>query len=125
MQLMSRWRDTMIGKKASLPAVQAPVVTSDAALHEDNDELVTEVEVGQLLYHPDGYYWQTPDGKQEFGPFESLELALAHMASASEEAAEPGQTLQEAEDEIGVADWIDPDTGPLAEGPSTPRFQQE
>jgi hypothetical protein len=92
---------------------------------EDDDEGVTEVEIGQLMLHPDGYYWITPDGKQEFGPFDSVELALADMQSASEESAEPGETLQEAADEMGVADWIDPDTGALAEGQSTPHLQDE
>ena len=24
---------------------------------------------------------------------------------------EPGETVEEAEDEIGISDWIDPDTG--------------
>ena len=35
------------------------------------------------------------------------------------------ETLQEAEDELGVADWIDPDTGELAEGQSTPHLSDE
>ena len=123
----------MANKHATTIAIDAPPDLDDALLHsdddnygdEDGDEEVTEVEIGQLMHHPDGYYWQTPDGKQEFGPFESLELALADMQLASEESAEPGETLQEAEDEIGVADWVNPDTGELAEGQSTPRLQYE
>nr|WP_326530800.1 hypothetical protein [Rhodoferax sp.] len=94
----------------------------------DIDELMQdgeEVEMGQIVHRPDGYHWQAPDGKQEFGPFESLEMALADMQSAAEECSEPGETLQEAEDELGVADWIDPDTGELAEGQSTPRLHDE
>jgi hypothetical protein len=47
------------------------------------------------------------------------------MESASEEPPEPGESLEEAEDEIGVADWIDPDTGELAEGQSAPRLHDE
>ena len=78
-----------------------------------------------ILFKPNGYYWRAPDGRQEFGPFESLELALADMQSAGEETSEPGETLEEAEDELGVADWIDPDTGELAEGQSTPRLHDE
>ena len=120
----------MENKQAAAPdAPEAPDV-DDALLDgndldEEGEEGITEVEIGQLMHHPDGYYWITPDGKQEFGPFESLELALADMQSASEESAEPGETLQEAEDELGVADWINPDTGELAEGLSTPRLQDE
>lgn len=97
-----------------------------ADMLEDGDEEISEVAVGDLMHRPDGYYWQTPDGTQEFGPFENLELALAHMQSSSEEeGSEPGETLQEAEDELGVADWVDPDTGELAEGLSTPRLNDE
>ncbi len=124
-----------MANKIATTAVDAPPDLDDALLHgednsdelsdEDGDEGITEVEIGQLMHHPDGYYWVTPDGKQEFGPFDSLELALADMQLASEESAEPGETLQEAEDEIGVADWINPDTGELAEGQSTPRLQDE
>lgn len=117
----------MANKQAATPAAPTPPDVDDALLDgdDDGDEGITEVEIGQLMHHPDGYYWITPDGKQEFGPFDSLEQALADMQSASEESAEPGETLREAEDEIGVADWIDPDTGALAEGQSTPRFQDE
>ena len=71
---------------------------------------------------PDGYHWTAPDGKQEFGPFATLELALADMNSANGESLEPGETLQEAEDEIGIADWIDQDTGEPAEGRCHPRL---
>jgi hypothetical protein len=120
----------MAKKQTEAPAAPAPPDVDDTLmdgddLDEEGEEGITEVEIGQLMHHPDGYYWITPDGKQEFGPFESIELALADMQSASEESAEPGETLQEAEDEIGVADWIDPDTGELAEGQSTPRLQDE
>ena len=80
---------------------------------------------GQVVARPDGYYWRDPDGKQDIGPFESLELALADMGAADEQSPEPGETLQEAEDEIGIADWIDPETGEPAEGQSPPRFEEE
>lgn len=97
-----------------VPSVPPPVV---------DDPLDTADDVEQIMVRPDGYYWVAPDGRQEFGPFESLELALADMAAADEEAPEPGETLQEAEDEIGISDWIDPDTGEPAEGHSPPRFE--
>ena len=118
----------MANKPAAPAATEAPPDVDDELLEDSDDdgEEITEVEIGQLMHHPDGYYWQTPDGKQEFGPFENLELALAHMQSAAEEeSSEPGETLQEAEDELGVAGWVDPDTGELAEGQSTPRFHDE
>ncbi len=119
----------MANKHTATPAEEPPdegdTLLDGDEMDGEGDEGITEVEIGQLMHHPDGYYWITPDGKQEFGPFESLELALADMQSASEESAEPGESLQEAEDELGVADWINPDTGELAEGLSTPRLQDE
>lgn len=41
------------------------------------------------------------------------------MNAGSDEAPEPGETLQEAEQELGLADWVDADTGELAEGTGT------
>ena len=90
-----------------------------------DEELLRVDEVDAILVRPDGYYWRAPDGRQEFGPFASVELALADMAEAGGEAPEPGETLQEAEDEIGIADWIDPDTGDPAEGFLRPRFEAD
>lgn len=103
--------------------LQEPLM--DEELELDGDEVVTEVDMGHIMLRPDGYHWQSPDGNQEFGPFESLEAALADMESADEDTSEPGETLQEAEDELGVSDWIDPDTGELAEGLSTPHLSDE
>lgn len=97
--------------------VREPVVAEDEGVADSRDE--------QIMVRPDGYYWQVPDGKQEFGPFESLELVLADMGAADEQAPEPGETLQEAEGEIGIADWIDPETGEPAEGQSPPRLEEE
>lgn len=92
------------------------------AAEEDESDLDSRIE--QVRVRPDGHYWQASDGKKEFGPFESLELALADMGAADEQAPVPGETLQEAEDEIGIADWIDPETGAPAEGQSPPRLEE-
>lgn len=94
---------------------------------DDTDDESTEVDIGYVMLRPDGYHWQSVDGTQEFGPFSSMEAALADMqlADAESDANEPGETLQEAEDEIGIADWIDPDTGEPAEGLSAPHLSDE
>lgn len=92
---------------------------------EFEDTSVEEVEIGELVHRPDGYHWQTADGKQEFGPFATLEAALADMQSAAEEGSEVGESIEEAEDELGISDWVDPDTGELAEGYSTPHLSDE
>lgn len=73
-------------------------------------------EDARLIERPDGFYWQARDGMRTYGPFKTLLEAMHDMAPVDgEEAAEPGESLQEAEAEIGIAEWIDPDTGEPAE----------
>ena len=76
----------------------------------------------RVLERPDGFYWQSEDGKEHYGPFPTLKEAVAAMNSAEESAYEPGETLEEAEEEIGISKWIDPDTGEPAED-SVPRIE--
>ena len=78
-----------------------------------------------ITQRPDGYYWDAPDGRQQFGPFESYELAQADRDAVGDEALAPGDTLQEAEREVGIADWIDAETGAPAEGQSPPHLQED
>ncbi len=80
---------------------------------------------GEIVARPDGYHWIAPDGRQEFGPFETLELAQAYGEACDEGAPEPAETVQEVEAEIGMSDWIDPETGEPAEGPCPPHLEDE
>jgi hypothetical protein len=83
-------------------------------------------ESGRIVQRPDGFHWIALDGRQEFGPFETLEQAEADMLGATDEdAPQPGEALQEAEREIGIAEWIDPETGEPAEGPCPPHLDEE
>lgn len=41
------------------------------------------------------------------------------------DAVTPAESLEEAESELGMNDWIDPETGEPAEGQSPPRLQDE
>lgn len=80
----------------------------------------------RIVERPDGFYWHSEDRQTQYGPFPSLLEAVADMQAApgdaGETAYEPGETLAEAEDEIGISDWIDPDTGQPAED-SIPRTE--
>ncbi len=69
----------------------------------------------RIIERPDGLYWQAKDATREYGPFATLLEATQDMQAAGDETPEPGESLQEAEAEIGIADWIDPDTGEPAE----------
>ncbi len=77
------------------------------------EELIDE-RLARVVEHPDGWYWLAPDGHQQFGPFESMEAVLADMDIA-DAGPDAGQTLAETERVMGLSDWIDPDTGTLAE----------
>jgi hypothetical protein len=68
-----------------------------------------------ITERPDGFYWQDQESKDWFGPFPTLLDAEQDMEYNPESDYEPGETLQEAEAEIGIADWIDPITGEPAE----------
>jgi hypothetical protein len=79
-------------------------------------ETSPEYDTTRVIERPDGFYWQTIDGAREYGPFASLLEAVQDMQRTDDEGAiEPGETVQEAEAEIGLSDWIDPDTGEPAE----------
>lgn len=67
--------------------------------------------VAAVIEHPDGYYWQAFDGRQEFGPHETYELALAARDAATEETVAPVSDLRDVERESGIADWVDSETG--------------
>jgi len=69
----------------------------------------------RIVERPDGFYWQHKADGREYGPFVTLLEAVQDMESVGEGAQEPGETLAEAEDEIGIADHLDPDTGELVE----------
>lgn len=69
-----------------------------------------------IVQRADGWYWQDIDTRVEVGPFDSAAAARADWQAAGEDAPEPGESLAEAESELGISDWIDPDTGSPAEG---------
>jgi len=81
----------------------------------------------RIIERPDGFYWQAAETGEEYGPFDTLEEAIADMQAGGEAAEgdtdyEPSETLEEAEAELGVAEWIDPETGEPAEE-SVPRIE--
>jgi hypothetical protein len=85
-------------------------------------ETPPEFDSTRIVERPDGFYWQSKSGDREFGPFPSLVAAVHDMQSRDESEIEPGESLAEAESEIGIADWVDPETGEPAEE-SVPRIE--
>ena len=71
---------------------------------------------GHVIKRPDGYYWEAK-GEDARGPFATRAEAEADLLAggAGQGEFEAGEDLQEAESELGISDWIDPDTGGPAE----------
>ena len=69
----------------------------------------------RIVERPDGFYWQSKSGGREFGPLPSLLAAVLDMQYRATGEVEPGETLEEVEADLGIADWIDPETGEPAE----------
>ena len=77
-----------------------------------------------IIERPDGFYWQSESTGEEYGPFRTRADAVKDMQFGAEaEDPEPEVTLEEAEAEIGVSGWVDPDTRDLGES-WTPRLEE-
>jgi hypothetical protein len=63
---------------------------------------------------------ETPNGPDEFGEGE-----FAGIETTTEREPDSVETLPELEREIGIADWIDPETGEPAEGQSPPHLNED
>ena len=86
-----------------------PLTPSPSSLQSaDNPATITE--------RSDGFYWQDHSTEKMYGPFPTRVEAVEDLQYRVDSTYEVGETLQEAEAEIGISDWIDPDTGEPAEG---------
>ncbi|HEX5392266.1 MAG TPA: hypothetical protein VFW68_03240 [Rhodocyclaceae bacterium] len=88
----------------------------------DIPEAPTDYDPSRIIERPDGFYWQVIEDGKEFGPFTTMLDAINDMEFA-EGDLEVGEGVSEAESEIGVADWLDPDTGEPAEE-AIPRIEE-
>ena len=82
-----------------------------------------ETAQGRIVERADGFYWEAESGALH-GPFVTRAEAEADRLAggATAEELEAGESLQEAESEIGMSEWIDPDTGGPAED-NIPRIE--
>ncbi|MDE2118606.1 MAG: hypothetical protein KGJ19_08420 [Betaproteobacteria bacterium] len=78
----------------------------------------------RVIERPDGFYWQDKLSDELYGPFPTLLDAVQDMQDQDNTGYEEGESLEEAEAEIGIADWTDPETGEPAEG-LTPHLSDE
>jgi hypothetical protein len=70
-----------------------------------------------VIERPDGFYWQDELTDKFFGPFPTLLDAVRDMQLQGDTDTdfEVGESLEDAEAEIGISNWIDPETGEPAE----------
>ena len=69
----------------------------------------------RVIERPDGFYWQEKISGELHGAFPTLLEAMQDMQGQGDTNYEEGESLEEAQSEIGIADWIDPETGQPAE----------
>ncbi|MFZ5482849.1 MAG: hypothetical protein ACOZB0_01345 [Pseudomonadota bacterium] len=69
----------------------------------------------RIIERPDGFYWTDRETGEAYGPFETLVGAVNDMEYQDDSDYEPAESLAEAEEELGLTGWVDPDTGELAE----------
>ena len=81
-------------------------------------------EHSRVIERPDGYYWIDESSAREYGPFATLLAALQDMQAIGDDDFGEGVPLAEAEAEIGITDWIDPETSEPAEV-TKPRLTDE
>jgi hypothetical protein len=79
----------------------------------------------RLIERPDGFYWESKADGAAHGPFATRAEAEADMiagGAAPADDVDDGESLHEAESELGINEWIDPDTGGPAED-NVPRIE--
>jgi hypothetical protein len=93
------------------PAKKAAKKLATPITEEEKPAAAVE-STARIVERPGGFFWQEKAGGEEYGPFATRAEAEADMQSDG--GAEP-EAVQEAESELGINEWIDPDTGVPAE----------
>lgn len=80
----------------------------------------SEFDHTRVIERPDGFWWIDEEEGREYGPFVSLIEAVDDMHAADDDAPTmDDDALRSAGEALGVPDWIDPDTGELADDERT------
>jgi len=70
----------------------------------------------RVIERPDGFYWQDKLTDELYGSFPTLIEVMQDILDHADTGYEEGETLAEAEAEIGISEEVDPVTGQPAEG---------
>ncbi len=87
----------------------------------NNPTTTADFDHTRVIERPDGFYWQDDADGREYGPFATMADAVADMQMADDEAQESGETddVRDVGEILGVPEWVDPDTGELADDERT------
>jgi hypothetical protein len=86
-------------------------------------ETPPDYDKARILERPDGFYWQSKTGDEDFGPFATFLEAIQDMQYREDTAIDADESLAQVEANIGIAEWIDPETGEPAED-NVPRLEE-
>lgn len=105
---MTRTTPSSLGTATLRHAVPHPPATAlDRAVEASID--AGRIDAPSIVSHPDGWYWQAPDGHQEIGPFESREAAQADRDAVGDDGVAPGDALMQTVREAGLGDGFETD----------------
>jgi hypothetical protein len=116
--------DKKAGSQNGKRVAKRDAKASRAAPNDEASVVESAPVQGHVIERPDGFYWEAKKGEPH-GPFPTLAEAEADMISdgtTDQEVEEAAEGLQEAESELGINEWIDPDTGGPAED-NVPRIE--
>ncbi len=82
-------------------------------------EARTDYDLTRIIERPDGFFWLDKETGEEYGPFDTLLQTVEDMEYNADSGYEPAETVEEVEQELGLADWVDFETGELAEDTQT------
>lgn len=78
----------------------------------------------RFIERPNGVYWRASGSTTEYGPFSTLAEATSDAEGREDPTFQATDSIAEAEAELGISEWIDPDTGVPAEE-SVPRIEDQ
>lgn len=133
---MNRNRPDGSTPKSGKPAADFPVqalafpfgIAGAVDLPDESESAVDGDEASPeeaIVEHSGGFFWQSSNGRQEFGPFNSRDLARLDRDHLSEETVNSTENLADVERDLEIGESIDPDSGEHVNGSMVPHLFEE
>lgn len=69
---------------------------------EPPDDAGLDERLKRVVERPDGFHWIDVQGRQEFGPYETVEAALGSMDPPSNDGMDPTERVEEDQQTLGI-----------------------